>query len=241
MVESPVRTAPGDPGRGVSPLLALAVAFAAAAPAGLAAQSCTPLPAERNQLWIGAGLEGGAAEGRWEVDAVFNMFDQLQVGVRSATGGYDTGDSDAVERGFELGPILRAGPLSLCPAVLGSLTSYDFLDRFGWQRGEVKQLKAGLRTSLAGHLFQGSTAAARWLAMVDIVDLRWKMAGRALEVTDSVRVLRDESRTHSTDVEAAVAAELRVGPVALSAGVASAILDRRRLLQFVRVSVRATG
>lgn len=212
-----------------------------ALPIGLGAQACTPLPAERNRLWLGAGAEAGAEEGIWTVDLSFNLEGHAHISGRSRWGGYDTGDSGAGEREVQVGSILRVGPVSMCPALLGSLGSYKYLDRFGWPRGEVKQLKVGLRSGFSGYLHQGGTVEARWLATVDMIDLRWKMAGRRLEVTDSVRVVRVENRTHSTQVEGEIAAEARVGPVALSGGLASRFFDRRRFVQFIRLSVRATG
>lgn len=210
--------------------------FLVAMPA--AGQSCSLLPTDENRLWMGAQVVAGAETTRVATVVGFDLLGRIYLSGGVHWGGFDTGSDGAAGWDISLGMPLGLGALHFCPTVLSTWTRFPFLKRFDSDRGEVRDFRAGVRLPLGGALVRGETREVGWVAAVDVAYRHWTLVGRSIVVDESIHLELDSRLETSAVVEGMTALTLRAGTVGLTLGLASRIMDRRRLLPFVQMSLR---
>ena len=121
-------------------------------PVEATAQTCTILPAQSNEVWVAATIEGGQEEPRGGARFLFNVRDLVVLAGDASLGGYDTGAGSARSYGAQLSAPSRVAGLAVCPTVGVARTGYSFLERFGSQRGEVVERSFALTVPVGGLL-----------------------------------------------------------------------------------------
>jgi|Marorgknorr_s2lv_3_1036020.scaffolds.fasta_scaffold40619_1 hypothetical protein len=218
----------------------IATALVVATPLMAMAQTCVAIPAQRNEIWVAGTGETGLEEPRGGAAFAFHFLDVAVFTGDVVFGGYDTGTTAAVSSSAQVGLPKRFGGLVVCPSIGVSRTGYDFLDRFGSQRGEVAERRYSVMLPIGGFLPTVAGADLRWSIAPSVSYRRWKLAGRSVFFVDALDLVLDDRDESSFDLTGRAAITLRTGRISVTGGVGSLVATEREFVTFLQLGWMAT-